>query len=237
MIRAYDEILLNTACDLLGRMLDFAAHSMHIDPESMMGLFTASCTASEFERGDIGLITGMSGVELTYKVLDRSGIEYERRSQRLSASLSGEYHSGYAIAFLQWEQNISFEEIISHLSISELPELYQEHKTELLEKLPWDISESDRSDALYALGHKFIAAVSDIYHSSNQSHVSNSRLKDIRIKSGLSQSQLAKASGVPLRTIQQYEQRQKSINKARAEYLIMLSSALNCDAAVLLERE
>ncbi len=43
-------------------------------------------------------------------------------------------------------------------------------------------------------------------------------------------------SGVPLRTIQQYEQRQKHINKAQAEYLVMLAKALCCEVDSLLEK-
>jgi hypothetical protein len=38
-----------------------------------------------------------------------------------------------------------------------------------------------------------------------------------------------------LRTIQQYEQGQKNINKAQAEYIIKLSKALYCEPAALLE--
>ena len=60
-------------------------------------------------------------------------------------------------------------------------------------------------------------------------------LKIARIKNGLSQSQLAKACGIPLRTIQQYEQRQKDLSRARAEYLVALSRVLGCDPASLLE--
>ena len=59
-------------------------------------------------------------------------------------------------------------------------------------------------------------------------------LKKMRIKNGLSQSGLAEASGVPLRTIQQYEQRQKDLAKARAEYLIALSRVLGCDPSRLI---
>jgi hypothetical protein len=40
---------------------------------------------------------------------------------------------------------------------------------------------------------------------------------------------------VPVRTIQQYEQRQKNINKAKAEYLVMLARVLNCPAEELIE--
>ena len=52
----------------------------------------------------------------------------------------------------------------------------------------------------------------------------------------MSQRQLAQLSGIPLRTIQQYGQRQKNINKAQAEYLLMLAQALLCDMTQLIER-
>ena len=237
MICAYDKVLLNTACESLGRMLDFSAHSMHIDPESMMKLFTASGAAAEFERGDIRIICGMSGVELVYEVLDRSGIEYERRSQRNTLSLSGEYWAGYALAELQWKLGITFEEIARSLKISELPQIYQDRKTALLDKLPWSISESEKKAVLDSMKSEYVDSVYKLFSDSSKRVNANSRLKEMRKKSGLSQSQLAKVSGVPLRTIQQYEQRQKNINNARAEYLIMLSSALKCEPALLLERD
>ena len=59
---------------------------------------------------------------------------------------------------------------------------------------------------------------------------------DARQAKGLSQKELAEISGVPLLTLQQYEQRQKNINKAQAEYLDMLSNALNCSIEQLIER-
>lgn len=61
-------------------------------------------------------------------------------------------------------------------------------------------------------------------------------LKLLRHQAGLTQKQLADLSGIPLRTIQQYEQRRKNINKAQAEYLIMLARSLSCEAEDLLER-
>ena len=61
-------------------------------------------------------------------------------------------------------------------------------------------------------------------------------LKLFRQRAGLSQRELAEQSGVPLRTIQQYEQRQKNINKAQAEYLVMLSRVLCCGMEDLMEK-
>lgn len=61
-------------------------------------------------------------------------------------------------------------------------------------------------------------------------------LKYRRQRASLSQRDLAELSGVPVRTIQQYEQRQKNINKAQAETLAMLANALYCSINDLMEK-
>ena len=48
--------------------------------------------------------------------------------------------------------------------------------------------------------------------------------------------ELADLSSVPVRTIQQYEQRQKNINKAQAEYLVALAKVLYCEVEDLMEK-
>ena len=60
-------------------------------------------------------------------------------------------------------------------------------------------------------------------------------LKKFRQNAGLSQRELAIQTDIPIKTIQQYEQRQKNINKAQAEYVIRLSKALACRPEDLLE--
>ena len=60
-------------------------------------------------------------------------------------------------------------------------------------------------------------------------------LKLLRQQNGLSQRQLAELSGVPLRTIQQYEQRQKNINRAQVEHLVMMAQVLKCNTTQLYE--
>ena len=61
-------------------------------------------------------------------------------------------------------------------------------------------------------------------------------LKLLRQKTGLSQRELADLSDIPVRTIQQYEQRQKNINKAQAEYLVVLAKVLCCEVEDLMEK-
>ena len=74
MTHAYDKILVDRAADSLGRMLDYSAYSLHYDISAMTDLFIASGVAGLFENGDIRIITGMSGIELSYEVLEKSGI-------------------------------------------------------------------------------------------------------------------------------------------------------------------
>ena len=62
-----------------------------------------------------------------------------------------------------------------------------------------------------------------------------SYLKLLRKRARLSQSQLAEKTGIPVKTIQQYEQRRKDINKAQAEYVIKLSQVLCCKPQELME--
>lgn len=55
------------------------------------------------------------------------------------------------------------------------------------------------------------------------------KLQQKRKETGLSQSQLAAKSGVPLRTLQHYEIGDKDIRKAAVETVLALAEALGCD--------
>ena len=79
---------------------------------------------------------------------------------------------------------------------------------------------------------QFCDRMKELYISRNP----DSQLKKIRKIAGLSQKDLAERTGIPLRTIQQYEQKQKNINHARVDYLISLSHELSCDIEMLVEK-
>lgn len=63
----------------------------------------------------------------------------------------------------------------------------------------------------------------------------NSRLKELREQNHMSQSQLAAASGVNLRVLQDYEQGRKKLVNAKAGMVLQLSHALGCSVEVLVE--
>lgn len=261
MIHAYDEICLERASDTLGRMLDYSVYSLHYDIPSMMDLFIASGVAAGFERGDIRTIAGMSGKELAYEVLEKSGLSFDRTQSRYTRSLSAEYWYGYALARIQWNTCTSFAQITKAFSSQSFISEYGKNRLAFLDSLPLDISEEKRKTEIKEFGIKAAnealkqyledqqtnytdgiqnaslrkaAAPAAIPASSSAATLPAHKLKNIRLLNGLSQSELAKASGIPVRTIQQYEQGQKNLAKARAEYLISLARALNCDPASLI---
>lgn len=55
-----------------------------------------------------------------------------------------------------------------------------------------------------------------------------SNLKLMRIKKGMSQADLAVASGIPIKCIGNYEQLRRDINHARVDIVYRLAAALGC---------
>ena len=67
--------------------------------------------------------------------------------------------------------------------------------------------------------------------------MNRTKLAWTRTMRGLSQSQLAKKSGVSIRVIQLAEQRQRSVDNMTAQSLYLLATALECSMESLLEHD
>ena len=80
--------------------------------------------------------------------------------------------------------------------------------------------------------NQFVDALNDRYLQSTK----ETRMKTRRKLLNITQKELSLMSNVPLRTIQQYEQKQKDINKAQVESVIALAKALNCDVLDIVEK-
>ena len=211
MIPAYDKVYLEKARTALGRMLDFAVYDLEYGLDAFFDLFIASGAADRFAHGDFTLLVGMSGVELAYKVLEDSGIVQERIRPNYTMNRSEEYWTGWALAYYQWENAGSFSEIVRYVPVSRIRELYfPYHEMDI---------------------RQFCDRMDELYHAAGP----ETKLKRVRKNAGFSQRELAELSGVPVRTIQQYEQRQKNINRAQVEYLVRFSRALDCEIMDLIE--
>lgn len=78
---------------------------------------------------------------------------------------------------------------------------------------------------------KFVEVMDERLHQ----YYTDTSLKRIRKCARLSQSELSALSGVPLRQIQQFEQRQRDINKAQAGTLLRLGKVLGRNMEDLME--
>ncbi len=211
MIRAYDETYLRLARASLARAFDYAVYDEHLALEEFCSAFLSSGVARRFERGDAGTLAGKSGVELARDVLS-SLPDYQPSPARYTASRTPEYWAGWALAYYQWQSGLPFERILRAVPINSILLMYGKfHEMDITQF-------ADHMDGLM------------------RDSEPTSRLKELRMRTGISQRELAVRSGVPLRSVQQYEQRQKNINRASFESVVALARAVYCpDPTDLLE--
>lgn len=209
MIPAYDKIYLEKARTVLARMFDFAVYDLNYSIVEFYNLFLQSDISGKIENGNIRALVGSSGVELAYEII---GDEKHTIKPKYTANRSKEYWLGWALCYVQWATSISFSDITSFIPIEEMLNMYfPYHEMDI---------------------RQFLDAILEKYNSRKK----DTNLKIRRMQLGLTQSELSKLSGIPIRTLQQYEQRQKNINNANVEYLISLSKVLYCKIEFLLEK-
>ena len=213
MTHAYSELYLDDAMNNLGDMVEFAVCDLGFDPDEFFGWFISSGIASKFEKGNPKYIAGLSGFELAEAVLRETNVSYEKREPSYIEFKGREYWAGWILAYYQWETGKRFEDIVKDgLTLSTVFSMYILH-------------EADES--------KFVDAANELIARNKEKR--KSKLSDIRKARGFTQQQLSKASGVTLRMIQLYEQRQNDISKAQVTVVIDLANALGCEVEDLLD--
>ena len=211
MMCAYDEMYLNDAMKNLGEAFDYAVTVLNISMDDFADMFIISGIAEQFARGVPKYVSGLSGTELVWEVLNRIGTNVDLPEPQIEYDYSPEYWCGWILAFYQWNTGKSFKEIKRYLPMSEIYKLY--------------------STLHEASEEKFVDVANSILERKNLP----TKLQTVRKAIGLSQKELSEKSGVTLRMIQQYEQRAKDINKATASNLFALAQTLGCRAEDLLE--
>ena len=98
-------------------------------------------------------------------------------------------------------------------------------------------SYEDLVNMYHTLHEADITKFTDIVDEKMREHFKDTNLKRIRTSYGCTQAELAKRSGVTLRSIQMYEQRNKDINKASADTLYRISKVLGCSMESLIEKQ
>ena len=210
MIRAYDEIHLDDAMETLGNAIEYATLFCGVDGQEFIDLFITGGIADEFGKGNVKYTSGMSGVELARLVFEKCGKKTSDITELPYIDYPAEYWVGWILAYYQWYTGKSFTTICRRISFQNMMDLYGV------------LHEADPSKA--------VSVFDDIMKENGETNLAR-----LRKNNGLSQSQLAKAANISVRSIQLYEQKQTDINNAQHNHLKALSKVLGCKIDDLLE--
>ncbi|MBQ8407449.1 MAG: helix-turn-helix transcriptional regulator [Clostridia bacterium] len=119
MIRAYNEIYLNSVMRNLAALFDMAINAEQFDANEFAQSFASSDVAKGIENGVPDILVGKSATELLSLILDRE-VEYDS----VPMDRTPEYWAGWVLAYAQWSLNRSFEEIISVMPFDKLVRMY-----------------------------------------------------------------------------------------------------------------
>ena len=213
-MNAYKETYLYNAADTFGNMMSYAVNDCGLNGDVFLHMFIASGIAEQFARGNPKVIAGMSGIDLANQTIKSCTGEIPSATPTDTVDYrTPEFWAGWALAQYQWHSARSFPAILRVFPFSEITNRY------------YPLHEADIS--------KFYSVADSVIYEANP----QTNLKRFREAADLSQSQLAEESGVSLRSIQMYEQRNKDVNKAQAITLAKIARVLGCEVEDLLESE
>lgn len=212
MTRAYQEIYLNKAQSVLGDAFDYAVNTCGISGSDFVKLFLASTISHRMENGEPAYIAGKSGIEIVREIIFETTGKEVMNEPLENFGRSREYWIGWAVAYYQWYSGRKYSEIFKAVTYDEFEKMYH------------TLHEAD------------ISKLTDIIDLRIKEIFPDTNLKRIRTAYGCSQAELARLSGVNLRSIQMYEQRNKDINKASVETVSRLAKILGCTVEDLIEK-
>ena len=213
MTNAYQEIYVSKAQSVLGDAFDYAINTCGIKGEDFIKMFIVSEISTSMENGEPKYLAGKSGIEIVREIVfETTGKEIKEEPQD-RFSRSSEYCAGWAIAYYQWWSSRKYADIFKVITFEDLQAMY------------------------YTLHEADITKFVDVVDERIKAVYTETNLKRLRTAYGCSQSELAKLSGVSLRSIQMYEQRNKDINNASASTLNAIAKVLGCTIEDLLEHK
>ena len=173
-------------------------------------LFIISGIAAQFEVGNPKYVSGKSGAELVADTVLLTHASEVRPINSIIVTPSEEYWTGWVLAYYQWYAGKRFKDIQKIISMAELKHKYHPYH------------EMDEQKIV------------DFINEKNENSNTVRRLQAYRKALGLSQTELAKESGINLRTLQQYEIGAKDLSKAAAASVVALSKSLKCSVEDLI---
>ena len=188
-----------------GAMMDCAVNVLGCPAEEFCARFIASGIAERFSRGDVTCVAGKSGVELAIEVMRLTGSDVTGSDCVISIS-SPEYWAGWTLAYYQWQSGLSFKQLSRlGLDMSNITAMF------------YPLHEADLS----VFCQKADEMVRDRAESSPH------WIKRLRKLNDISQKELSKITGVPIRQIRAYEQRVIDTSNAESRTISNLRRGLH----------
>lgn len=211
-IHAYHEMYLSKAQSVLGNAFDYAVNDCNMLLKDFVKLFLVSSVSKKIENGEPNYLVGKSGIDLVREIIyetTKKEIEVKANENYIRTA---DYWIGWAIAYYQWYSDRKFFEIFNVVTIEDLQMMY------------YPLHEADIS--------KFV----DIMEDKLRNYYNDTNLKRIRNSINMTQRELSELSGISLRSIQMYEQKNKDINKASVKTVYKLAKILGCTIENLIEK-
>ena len=212
MTNAYDRDYLFHAQRNFGHMIDFAVNTCAYDVDEFFNMFLASDVCRQFESGNPAYIAGKTGCELARLVVSEIKGEEIENEDAMYLDKSPEFWLGWALCYYVWFKNYSFKYVLTAVSAGDMIGMYD------------TMHEADITKFVTALDERLAR------------FYTKSALTRFRKAAGLSQSELARRSGINIRAIQSYEQKKRDINKAQFRVVMDLAATLDCEPVELLEK-
>ncbi len=210
IVKPYSESQVNNLMNKMGDAFDYAINDCEIAGAEFAKIFAASTVCKKIENGDASCISGKSGIEIAVECVNEIVGKELSIPQCERYERTAEYWCGWATCYYQWWSSRKYSDIFRAVPFDEILNMYQTLHEASIERFSEVMDEKIRK--------------------------AYPETKRIRTAYGCSQRELAEMSGVGLRSIQMYEQRNKDINKAQAESLYCMAKILGCAMEDLMER-
>ncbi len=197
----------------MGEAFDYIVNDGGMPGGDFVKMFLGSPVCRKLENGEPAYLSGKSGIELAREVVASVTGKVPEAEPQVHYARSPEYWSGWAVAYYQWFSSRRYNEIFAAVPFDDLILMYP------------TLHEAD------------ITKFAEVVDGRVRAMFPETNLRRMRTTYGCSQRELADLSGVGLRSIQMYEQRQKDINKASVISVRNLAKALGCSMEDLIEAE
>lgn len=195
---------------ILAEMFAYVINDCKANGDWFAKLFVRTGMASKLEKNHAA--NDKSGVEIADEIFKKTNQQKYITKAKKPDENSSAYWCGRVLAQYQKKSGRKYKDIFTYILLDDLQECFPAY------------AQMDDQSLFQALDKMYDEAQN------------RTNLKILREQKELSRAQLADCSGVNIRSIRLYEQRQVDINKAQAKTLYKLSQALGCRIEDILEK-